>query len=216
MSLRKEGREMNTAQPPWLEWAKELQFIGQCGLTYTKDEFDRERFERIREMAAEILSYHTELPLERVKNLFCHESGFQTPKLETRAVILEGEKVLLVRERDGLWSLPGGWVDVNQTIRANTEKEVKEEAGLDVLASRILAVQDRNLHNLPPYAYNICKVFVLCERRGGCFQPNHETTESSYFSVEELPPMAEEKNTPEQVRLCLYLALHPEEEIPFD
>ena len=47
----------------WLEWAKELQFIAQAGLTYTKDPFDKERFERVREIAAEIMSLQGRLPL---------------------------------------------------------------------------------------------------------------------------------------------------------
>lgn len=139
-------------QPKWLEWAKELQFIAQAGLTYSKDAFDIERFERIREISAEILSLQSGLSLEKIKSLFCNEEGFQTPKLDSRAAIFKDNKILLVKEKNGTWSLPGGWVDVNQTIKTNTVKEVKEEAGLDVEAIRIIAVQDRNLHNLPPYA----------------------------------------------------------------
>lgn len=189
-------------QPEWLEWAKELQFIAQAGLTYSKDAFDIERFERIREISAEIVSRQTGLPLEKVKDLFCNEEGFQTPKLDTRAAIFKDNKILLVKEKNGTWSLPGGWVDVNQTIKSNTIKEVKEEAGLDVEATRIIAVQDRNLHNLPPYAYNVCKVFVLCEAQGGDFQPNIETIESGYFSLDEIPPLAEEKNNKEQIEMC--------------
>lgn len=189
-------------QPEWLEWAKELQFIAQAGLTYSKDAFDIERFERIREISAEIVSRQTGLPLEKVKDLFCNEEGFQTPKLDTRAAIFKDNKILLVKEKNGTWSLPGGWVDVNQTIKSNTIKEVKEEAGLDVEATRIIAVQDRNLHNLPPYAYNVCKVFVLCETQGGDFQPNIETIESGYFSLDEIPPLAEEKNNKEQIEMC--------------
>lgn len=189
-------------QPEWLEWAKELQFIAQAGLTYSKDAFDIERFERIREISAEIVSRQTGLPLEKVKDLFCNEEGFQTPKLDTRAAIFKDNRILLVKEKNGTWSLPGGWVDVNQTIKSNTIKEVKEEAGLDVKATRIIAVQDRNLHNLPPYAYNVCKVFVLCEAQGGDFQPNIETIESGYFSLDEIPPLAEEKNNKEQIEMC--------------
>ena len=189
-------------QPEWLEWAKELQFIAQAGLTYSKDAFDIERFERIREISAEIVSRQTGLPLEKVKDLFCNEEGFQTPKLDTRAAIFKANRILLVKEKNGTWSLPGGWVDVNQTIKSNTIKEVKEEAGLDVEATRIIAVQDRNLHNLPPYAYNVCKVFVLCEAQGGDFQPNIETIESGYFSLDEIPPLAEEKNNKEQIEMC--------------
>ncbi|WP_368114008.1 NUDIX hydrolase N-terminal domain-containing protein [Bacteroides sp. RTP21281st1_E4_RTP21281_210402] len=191
-----------TLQPQWLEWAKELQFLAQTGLTYSKDVFDIERFERIREISAEIISAQSELSLEKVKDLFCNETGFQTPKLDTRAAIFKEDKILLVKERNGTWSLPGGWVDVNQTVKSNTEKEVEEEAGLKVEATRIIAVQDRNMHNVPPYAYNVCKVFVLCEILSGYFQPNIETTESDYFRLEELPLLAEEKNNEEQIKMC--------------
>ena len=133
----------------WLEWAKELQFIAQAGLTYTKDPFDKERFERVREIAAEIISLQGKLPLAQVKDLFCNETGFQTPKLDTRAAIFKDDKILLVEENDGTWSLPGGWVDVMETVKSNTVKEVKEEAGLDVEAVRVIALHDRNLHNQP-------------------------------------------------------------------
>ena len=85
-------------QPEWLEWAKELQFIAQAGLTYSKDAFDIERFERIREISAEIVSRQTGLPLEKVKDLFCNEVGFQTPKLDTRAAIFKANRILLVKE----------------------------------------------------------------------------------------------------------------------
>lgn len=191
-----------TLQPQWLEWAKELQFLAQTGLTYSKDVFDIERFERIRNISAEIISAQSELSLEKVKDLFCNETGFQTPKLDTRAAIFKEDKILLVKERNGTWSLPGGWVDVNQTVKSNTEKEVEEEAGLKVEATRIIAVQDRNMHNVPPYAYNVCKIFVLCEILSGHFQPNIETTESNYFRLEELPLLAEEKNNEEQIKMC--------------
>lgn len=191
-----------TLQPQWLEWAKELQFLAQTGLTYSKDVFDIERFERRREISAEIISAQSELSLEKVKDLFCNETGFQTPKLDTRAAIFKEDKILLVKERNGTWSLPGGWVDVNQTVKSNTEKEVEEEAGLKVEATRIIAVQDRNMHNVPPYAYNVCKIFVLCEILSGYFQPNIETTESDYFRLEELPLLAEEKNNEEQIKMC--------------
>ena len=133
----------------WLEWAIELQSLAQAGLTYGKDVYDRERYERIRDISAEILSYKTDISVEKVKNLFCNEIGYQTPKLDTRAAVFEHEKILLVKENNGKWSLPGGWVDVNLSVKENTVKEVKEESGLDVTADRIIAIQDRDRHNLP-------------------------------------------------------------------
>lgn len=69
---------------PYLKWAMELQFIDQAGVTYSRL-VDRERFQRIREIAAEMLATKSEMPLEKVKELFCSEHGFQTPKLDTRA-----------------------------------------------------------------------------------------------------------------------------------
>ena len=186
----------------WLEWAIELQSIAQAGITYGKDIYDIERYERIREISAEMIAYKTDISTEKVRNLFCNESGYQTPKLDTRAAIFQNGKILLVKENTGKWSLPGGWVEVNLSVKENTIKEVKEEAGLDITADRIIAIQDRAKHNLPIYAYGVCKIFVLCTVIGGTFKENIETTEFSYFSENELPELATEKNTEEQIKMC--------------
>ena len=186
----------------WLEWAIELQSLAQAGLTYGKDIFDRERYERIREISAEIMAYKTDIPVQKVKDLFCNETGYQTPKLDTRDAIFQNGKILLVKENSGKWSLPGGWVDVNVSVKENTIKEVKEEAGLDVTADKVIAIQDRSKHNLPVYAYGVCKIFVLCTIIGGAFKENIETTGFAYFSENELPELATEKNNEEQVKMC--------------
>jgi len=197
------------------ELAMELQSIAQNGLTYTKDPYDKERFARVREISAELMHVKTGLPLETVKALFCNETGYQTPKVETRAAIFSGHKILLVKEQ-GKWALPGGWIDYNQTVASNTVKEVKEEAGLDVIAQRIIAVQDRNRHNAPPYAYGICKVFVLCTLVGGSFQPNIETTESGYFPLDALPALDESRNVYDQIRMCFDAADDEHWSVVFD
>ncbi len=62
--------------------AMELQSIAQIGMTYTKDVYDKERFERIREISAELMAIKTGFPIEKVKELFCNETGYQTPKIE--------------------------------------------------------------------------------------------------------------------------------------
>ena len=194
---------------PWLAWAVELQALAQAGLHYGRDPFDRERYQRVREIAAEMIAEKSGIPPEKVRDLFCCETGYQTPKLDTRAAIFREGKILLVRERDGRWSLPGGWVDVDCSVKENTVKEVREEAGLEVSADLVIAIQDREKHNRPVYAWKICKVFVLCTLLGGAFVENAETTESGYFSLDELPPLAEEKNTREQVAMC-FEAYHGE------
>ena len=200
----------------WLEWAKELQFLAQAGLTYSKDCYDIERFERIREIAAEMVAYKTEIPLNKVKDLFCNETGFQTQKIDTRAAIFKENKILLVKETSGTWSLPGGWCDVMESVKSNTEKEVWEEAGLKAEAVKLIAIQDRNKHNVPPYAYGIMKVFFLCIVSGGEFQENIETTASEYFALDELPELSLEKNTKEQIQMCFEAYADPNWKVVFD
>lgn len=186
----------------WLAWAQELQFLAQAGLTYSKDPFDIERFQRIREISAEIMREGTGMEIEKLTDLFCNETGFQTPKLDSRSAIFDDDRILLVQERNGLWSLPGGWVDVNQSVGDNAIKEVFEEAGLNCEIVKLIAVQNRNRHNRPVYAYGICKVFVLCRSLGGTFQENIETSRREYFSIDNLPPLDEAKNTAAQIRMC--------------
>ena len=186
----------------WLDWAIELQALAQAGLYYTKDIYDAERFQRIREIAAEMLVSPTGLSEDRVVDLFCSETGYQTPKLDTRAAVFQNNRILLVQEKDGLWSLPGGWVDVNLSVGESAVKEVKEEAGLNVRAEFVIAVQDRKKHNPEPHAYNITKVFFLCTLLGGSFQPNSETIDSGWFSPDDLPPLAVSKTTEAQIRMC--------------
>ena len=199
-----------------LDWIIELQSIAQAGLTYGKDIYDRERYQRLREIAAEMMAQKSGLSLERVTGLFCNDSGYQTPKLDTRAAIFKDDKILLVHENDGSWSLPGGWVEVNLSLKENTLKEIKEETGLDASVERIIALHDRNKHNPPKYAYGVCKVFVLCQARGGSFNKNIETTGYAYFAENNLPQLALVKNNEEQVKMCFHAYRNPHWEPVFD
>lgn len=200
----------NAREEQWLLWAKELQFIAQSALTYCRDVFDIERFKRVREIAAEIMSAKSGLSLEKVKGVFCNEVGFQTPKMDSRGVIIEGNKILLVQEKDGLWSLPGGWIDANQTVATNVVKEVREEAGLFVEPMRVLALLDRNSHRNDSFPYNVCRVFVQCKVFAGEFMANNETIASGYFSLEELPPLSPGKCSREELEICMRVYKNPQ------
>ena len=133
----------------WLKWAMEIQSLAQAGLAYTTNAYDIERYERLREISAEIIKEKSNINLEKVKDLFCNETGYQTPKIDTRAVIFKEDKILLTHENNGTWAFPGGWCDVLESIGSNTKKEVKEETGLDVETIKIIAIQDRNKHDKP-------------------------------------------------------------------
>ena len=201
----------------WLNWAIEIQSLAQAGLAYTNNVYDIERYERLREISAEIISEKSGLSLEKTKDLFCNETGYQTPKIDTRAAIFKDDKILLVHENNGTWSLPGGWCDVLESVKSNTVKEVREETGLDAVAKKIIAVQYRNKHNKPIYAYGVCKIFVLCDVISGKFEKNIETTEIKYFSLEDLPDnLAEEKTNKEQIEMCFKAFKDANWQVQFD
>ena len=190
--------------------------MAQAGLYYGHDDFDKERYQRMREISAEMMAEVTGLPLEKVTTLFCNETGYQTPKVDTRAAIFRDGKILLVRERSGKWSMPGGWCDYDMSPAESTVKEAKEEAGLDVVIDRLIAVQDREKHNEPAYVYKVVKIFYLCHAVGGSFTSNIETSDSRYFSEEEIPPLADEKCNEEQVKMCFQAYRNSEWKVQFD
>lgn len=199
-----------------VEWAKELQSLAQAGLFYGHDDFDKERYQRIREISAEMMAERTGLPLDKVRDLFCSDTGYQTPKVDTRAAIFSDGKILLVRERDGRWSMPGGWCDYNMSPAENTVKEAKEEAGLDVVLDRVISVQDREKHNKPSYVYNVVKIFYLAHAVSGAFEQNIETSDSRYFAEDELPALANEKCSEEQVKMCFEAYRNRDWAVQFD
>ena len=187
----------------WTEFAIRIQSLAQAGLAYCKNEYDMERYEELRRIAAEMIACETDLPIEKVRGFFCNETGYQTPKIDTRAAIFKDGKILLVHENNGTWSLPGGWCDVDQSVASNTIKEIKEETGLEAAAEKLIAVQDWRKHNRCNLPYGVIKIFVLCNVLGGSFEDNIETTEIRYFGKKELPEnLAVEKTTEEQIRLC--------------
>lgn len=191
---------------PWLDWTKKLQAIAQIGLEYTKDDYDRERFDQISRIASEILAYKTGISPAKVLDLFANERGYQTPKAETRAAVIRNGRILLVQERKTeLWSLPGGWCDIGLSLAENTEKECWEEAGLIVQAKRVIAIENRSAHDYTPYPYEIYKFYLLCEEaegEKGAFRPNTETLDARFFAPDNLPPLARDRVTERSIQMC--------------
>ena len=200
----------------WLDWAKELQDLSQNALAYCKDIYDIERFRRIRDISAEMMAEITDLPIRQVKDYFCSGDGYQTPKIETRAAVFRDGGILLVQERNGLWSMPGGWVDYDQSVGRNAVKEVYEEAGMVVEAERLIALEDRNRHHPKRTAHEILSVLVLCRYVSGSFQPNTETVDSGFFTLDDLPPLGTGKTTREHIELSYKALNDPEWKVLFD
>lgn len=188
------------------EIARELHEHSSAGVLYAKNDFDKERFQRVGELAAELLTIACEdMPLDKAVDLFGKNDGYQTPKIDTRAVIFnDKDEILLIHDYDGKWALPGGWCDYDQTIYSNTVKESREEAGLEVKCKRLVCAHSHWGHNNPKSFFSVMRFFVICDVLGGSFVENDETSESKYFSVENLPEdLNTHKTTPEQIKLCL-------------
>ncbi len=204
-------------EPSWLNYAKKLQAIAQAGLAYSKDEYDIERFKQIREISVDILNNYTDMEQERIEDLFKEETGYPTPKIDVRAAIFKNNKILLVKEKiDGLWSLPGGWADSDSSLKENLIKEAKEEAGVNIIPKKIIAILDRKRHNPFPMPFGVYKIFVECSYINMDFKANIETSNADFFPENNLPPLSTSRNTQEQIKMCFTVKASETNETIFD
>jgi ADP-ribose pyrophosphatase YjhB (NUDIX family) len=180
-------------EPKWLVWAREIQAMAQTGLTFTKDAYDQERYERLRQLAAEMMGQSAGIDMKVIKDLFAEQTGYATPKIDVRGAVFKDSKILLVQERSdpGRWTIPGGWADVNRSPRECVVSEVREEAGLEVSPVKLAAVYDRARHpHTPPYPFHVYKMFFICEIIGGVPSPGMETEAVAFFDADHLPDLS--------------------------
>jgi ADP-ribose pyrophosphatase YjhB (NUDIX family) len=181
---------MANDEPDWLSWARELQAIAQTGLAFSRDPYDRERYEALRALAAKMFAARSDTPAERIAQLFAGETGYATPKIDVRAAVFDArERLLMVRETSdgGRWTLPGGWADVNRTAAENAVKEALEESGYTVRVLKLAALWDRTRQGHPAGVFSCAKAFFVCEPTGGAAATSHETSEVGWFAEADLP-----------------------------
>ncbi|AWN75468.1 NUDIX hydrolase [Legionella anisa] len=200
----------------WLKYITEIQAIAQNGLTYSNNEFDKERYLRLREIASEFIANYSDTPLAEIKQIFSSEKGYATPKIDVRAFILKNNKILLVKERsDDLWTLPGGWAETNESASESVIREAKEETGFDVSVIRLLALWDKQKHEHPlqwPHAY---KCFFHCDIMSGAAKENLEISEIDFFDLQRLPPLSTHRVTQKQI-MRLYELISSSNQTLFD
>src|SRR5262245_38996028 len=133
-----------------LELSRRLLALSQTGLHFTAEEYDRERYQEIGDIAAKLLELQGDVTADKVRETWFVEDGYATPKIDVRGAIFRDDRVLLVRERsDGKWTLPGGWADVNDTPSSAVLKEIEQESGFTARIRKLAAVYDRARRNNP-------------------------------------------------------------------
>ncbi len=202
-----------------LELFRSLQALSRTGLHFCKDEYDRERYDAIERIAAELLAQGAGADPAGLRADWARESGYVTPKIEVRGAVFRPDdgKVLLVRETaDGLWTLPGGWADVNDSPSGAVRREIEQEAGFRVRAIKLAALYDRNAHGHTLSLHHSWKAFFLCEIVGGEARGSYETDGVDFFAPDALPPMSIGRCTPQQVLRMRQHFLRPEIPTDFD
>lgn len=177
--------------PRWLSWTQEIQAIAQTGLAFAPGDYDRDRYTRLMEIAAEITSSFSTLPRDEALRAFLAHPGYATPKIDVRGAVMNAGRILLVREKsDGCWCMPGGWADVGDIPSEMVAREVREESGIEVTARKVVGVFDANRSGRPLEFYHAFKVVFLCERVSGEPHPGDETTAAAYWGLDALPPLS--------------------------
>lgn len=207
---------MPSHETHWIKWISEIQAIAQNGLTFSNNEFDKERYMKLMGISAEIAAHYSTTSQNRIHKMFAQETGYATPKLDVRAFILKDNKLLLAKERsDGLWTLPGGWADINESPSAAVIRETKEETGYDVSALKLLALWDKLKHDHPPQWPHAYKCFFHCKIISGTPTINIEISELDFFDINNLPPLSTHRVTAKQL-VRLYDLVHKPESTQFD
>lgn len=181
---------MSSKTPKWMQWAREIYSLSQVGLTYTKNEFDIERYKRLQELSAEIIASQSKLEIETIMESFSMQAGYVTPKIDVRGAVVHENKILLIQERmDEKWAMPGGWADLGNAPASVAEREVWEESGFRVKAEKVVAVIDANRIQ-PMEFYHAYKLIFLCTLLDGEPRVNHETLAVDFFDLKALPPLS--------------------------
>ena len=184
----------------FVKYLQRMIAITDTGLTFTKDPFDRERYEDLRSLLSEMLNQGLDIDSEEVTEVLKPTFAYATPLMDVRAWIVEDEKICLVRgQGEDSWALPGGFGEVGYSPTENILKEIEEETGFKAKVERLLAVFDTNCFQLQSKQYT--KFVFGCKLLDGQFQENQEIADLQFFAIDQLPNLSEKRITKEQIEL---------------
>lgn len=179
----------------WLGWAKRLQAIAATGLAYTEGPYDRERYTEIDAIAGQMLAALFSLPIERLAALAPDTTIYPTPKIDVRGAVIDGDRILLVREGvTGRWTLPGGFAEIGLSAAENVVKEIAEEACIDVAVDRLYAIRHKAKGPFLPDPRDFYKFYFLCSPTSDREpQPGPEVTGVGFFALDALPELCTDR-----------------------
>src|SRR6202521_760005 len=180
-----------------LRWSEALSGVARTGLGFTQSLYERERFEEILKVAADMRvaaghELETEVLVEEwLKMVGEGVAGYVTPKVAVGAVVGNdaGEVLLIQRADSGVWLYPTGWADVGYSPAEVVVKEVAEETGIEVEVLGLLAVLDGMRMGLRIPMYSLV---WHCRAVGGDLLAHPlECSDVGWFAEDELPwPLA--------------------------
>jgi ADP-ribose pyrophosphatase YjhB (NUDIX family) len=166
----------------------QLRVIARNGLHYTRDGYDRERYERLMQLTTHAYAERLGLSEETLRARYMAELGHITPKVGADAAIFNQRGELLLMERaDGSgWCLPCGWVEPDESPAQAAVREAREETGLKVAVERLVGVFHRpaSARNGP---HAMIAVVHLCSVLEGELTLSHEGLDLRYWPIEDVP-----------------------------
>ncbi len=170
--------------------ADELRSLATEGLEYAANGYDRHRYERVLQCSARLLGGLENRPPESILKDFGGDLHTVTPQIGVDAMVLDGERLLLIQRSDnGLWCMPGGAVEVGETLAQAAERELREEAGIEGRVRRLAGVFDSRLWRSGVKRHMVHIVFMV-ERVAGIPVRTDESLDVGYFAEAALPPLS--------------------------
>lgn len=201
-----------------LDLIKRIKALADIGLVYAKDDYDRERYEELKEISLRLMAQVSGRSLKIFQDFFLPEIDYPTVKVDVRGLVLnEKDEILMTKESvDEKWTIPGGWADIGDTPSKAIIREIKEETGLDTQPVRLLAVYDKSCHPHPPQPFYIYKLNFLCRTIGGKLRPGFDIQDVDFFRLDTLPSLSEDRILKSQIHHLFDLANNPLAEVYFD
>ena len=170
--------------------ADELRAIANLGLNYSKNEYDLDRYERILSASARLIGAIEHRSSEEVLEQFQDNMFHVSPLAGAEAAVLHDNQLLLVRRQDnGLWAIPGGLTDVGETLAEATQRELWEETQIRGHVTKLIGIFDSRKWKSRTKAQLYHAVFLVeCENPSP--STSSETTDVRFFSEGRLPSLS--------------------------